>query len=237
MAKERLDRLMSRLGYGSRRDVGYWIQLGLVEVSGKGASSANQKVEADDVLLEGKPLDHPHGLTVIYHKPLGRVCSRKEQGNLVYDNFPERWLGRKPPFNSVGRLDKDSAGLLIFTDDGQLNHQLTSPKHAISKTYAVTLARPVSDDAVTRLASGTLMLEEDIKPCLPAELTIIDALHVELVLHEGRYHQVRRMFAALGNHVEVLTRTHIGRLSLADTGLTAGAWQDLTAEALWQRIL
>jgi len=120
MAKERLDRLMSRLGYGSRRDVGYWIQLGLVEVSGKGASSANQKVEADDVLLEGKPLDHPHGLTVIYHKPLGRVCSRKEQGNLVYDNFPERWLGRKPPFNSVGRLDKDSAGLLIFTDDGQL---------------------------------------------------------------------------------------------------------------------
>jgi len=237
MAEERLDRLLSRLGYGSRRDVGYWIQRGWVEVAGKPAKNTNQKVSAADVLLEGNPLDHPDGLTIIYHKPLGKVCSRKEEGVLVFEDFPERWLDRKPPFNSVGRLDKDTAGLLIFTDDGQLNHRLTSPKHNISKTYDVQLARPMDDDVVERMASGTLMLEADDRPCLPAELTVLDECHAQLVLHEGRYHQVRRMFAALGNHVEGLTRTHIGRLALTETGLEAGKWQDLTAEELWQRIL
>jgi 16S rRNA pseudouridine516 synthase len=99
------------------------------------------------------------------------------------------------------------------------------------------LARPLADDVVERMASGDLMLEADDRPCLPAELTVIDEHHAVLVLHEGRYHQVRRMFAALGNHVEGLKRTHIGRLALADTGLEASAWQDLTAEELWQRIL
>lgn len=233
---ERLDRLLSRLGYGSRRDVEFWIKLGLITVDGVAAKQSKQKVYPDDVLLEEKPLDHPYGLTVIYHKPLGLVCSRKEDGGFIYEDFPERWLGRKPIFSSVGRLDKDTSGLLILTDNGVFNHDLTSPKHGVSKTYQVELARDLSGHEADKLASGTLMLEADDRPCLPAELAVFEPRRVQIVLHEGRYHQVRRMFAALGNHVETLSRSHIGVFSLDDSGLAAGEWKDVPAEELWQQV-
>jgi len=227
-SKERLDRLLSRLGYGSRSDVKVWIRQGLISIDGKTPSSASQKVDASQVLIEGQPMDHPAGLTVIYHKPLGAVCSHRESGRLIYDDFPARWVDRKPALSSVGRLDKETSGLLILTDDGQLNHHITSPKNHISRTYAVTLDSPLKGDEADVFASGALMLKEDDKPCLPAELSIIDEHHVSLVLHEGRYHQVRRMFAAVGNHVTGLCRSHIGALSLESTGLTPGEYQSRT---------
>jgi len=233
---ERLDRLMSRLGYGSRSDVKYWIKEGWIEVDGMPAKSPAQKVCAEDVLVEGKPVDHPHGLTVIYHKPLGSVCSHKEQGALIYDDFPERWNDRNPSLSSVGRLDKDTSGLLILTDDGALNHALTSPKRHISKTYATTVSEPLNESLIKTFASGTLMLEEDDRPCLPAELVIIDPTHAQLTLHEGRYHQVRRMFAAVGNHVEALSRTHIGNLNLEQTALQPGEYRSISPEDLMQLI-
>jgi len=229
-SKERLDRLLSRLGYGSRSDVKLWIRQGLISVDGKTPSSASQKVDANQVLIEGKPMDHPAGLTVIYHKPLGAVCSHRESGRLIYDDFPARWADRKPALSSVGRLDKETSGLLILTDDGQLNHHITSPKNHISRTYAVTLDSPLKGNEADIFTSGTLMLKEDDKPCLPAELSIIDEHHVSLVLHEGRYHQVRRMFAAVGNHVTELCRSHIGALSLESTGLVPGEYQSRTVE-------
>ncbi len=233
---ERLDKLLSNLAYGSRKDVQRWVKQGLVEHDGKPIKSASEKVDPLKVLFDGESLDHPEGLTIIYHKPLGRVCSHKEEGILIYDDLPEQWQYRKPAFSSVGRLDKETAGLLILTDDGQLNHHLTSPKHHISKTYAVTLDRPLRGNEVDLFASGTLMLEDDDKPCLPAELTVIDETYASLVLHEGRYHQVRRMFAAVGNHVNELTRTHIGNLSLASTGLEPGDYRTLTPDELLEMI-
>ncbi len=238
MAKklERLEKIMSRLGYGARRDVPHWIREGWLTVNGEKPKSASVKVYAGDVELDGEPLDHPFGLTLVYHKPLGTVCSRKEEGRIIFEDFPERWLGRKPPLSSVGRLDKDTSGLLIVTDDGQFNHYLTSPKHHISKTYAVTLDRPLKGDEVDIFASGTLMLEADDKPCLPAELTITGEKTAQVVLHEGRYHQVRRMFAAVGNHVTDLERTHIGHLSLASLSLQAGKYQTIDVEMLKQRV-
>lgn len=229
-SKERLDRLLSRLGYGSRSDVKVWIRQGLISVDGKTPSSASQKVDASQVLIEGNPMDHPAGLTVIYHKPLGAVCSHRESGRLIYDDFPARWADRKPALSSVGRLDKETSGLLILTDDGQLNHHITSPKNHISRTYAVTLDSPLKGNEADIFARGTLMLKEDDKPCLPAELSIIDEHHISLVLHEGRYHQVRRMFAAVGNHVTELCRTHIGTLSLESTGLAPGEYQSRTVD-------
>ncbi len=229
---ERLDKLLTSLGYGLRKDVRFWIKDGLITIDGECPSSPAQKVTPDKVLLMEKPLDHPYGLTFIYHKPLGAVCSRKEDGHLIYADFPERWLVRKPALSSVGRLDKETSGLLIMTDDGQLNHQLTSPKKHISKTYAVTLHSPLNGSEADTFASGKLVLEDEEKPCLPAELTIHDETHVSLVLHEGRYHQVRRMFAAVGNHVETLERTHIGALSLQDTTLAPGEYKTLTPESL-----
>ena len=233
---ERLEKIMSRLGYGARRDVPHWIREGWLTVNGEKPKSASVKVYADDVELDGEALDHPHGLTVVYHKPLGTVCSRKEEGRIIFEDFPERWLGRKPPLSSVGRLDKDTSGLLIVTDDGQLNHHLTSPKHHISKTYAVTLDSPIKGDEIEVFASGKLMLEADDKPCLPAELTITGEKTAQVVLHEGRYHQVRRMFAAIGNHVTSLERTHTGNLSLASLNLQAGEYQTIEVEALKQLI-
>jgi len=229
---ERLDRLLSNLGYGSRKDVGYWIKEGLITVDEKPAKSASQKVIAADVRIEDEPLDHPDGLTVIYHKATGSVCSHKEAGLLIYADFPERWRDRKPPLSSVGRLDKETSGLLIITDDGHLNHHLTSPKHHISKTYAVTLDQPLKGNEGEIFASGRLMLEGDERPCLPAEMTVVGEKEATLVLHEGRYHQVRRMFAAVGNHVTALTRTHIGSLSLVDTGLAPGKYQTMEPESL-----
>ena len=232
MKLERLDKLLSNLAYGSRKDVQRWVKQGLIEHDGKPVKSPSEKVDPLKVLFNGEPLDHPEGLTIIYHKPLGAVCSHKEEGVLIYDDLPEEWQHRKPQLSSVGRLDKETSGLLILTDDGHLNHHLTSPKHHISKTYAVTLAQPLQGSEVERFASGTLMLEDDDRPCLPAELEVIDATHANLVLHEGRYHQVRRMFAATGNHVTELARTHIGALSLDSTGLEPGNYRTVTPDEL-----
>jgi len=233
---ERLDKLLSNLGYGVRKDVRHWIKQGWITVDGKPATSPAQKVFSDQVRLEGKQLDHPDGLSIIYHKPMAAVCSRKEDGRLIYADFPARWIDRKPPLSSVGRLDKETSGLLIVTDDGQLNHQLTSPKQHISKTYAVTLDQPLDGHEIKRFASGALLLEDDDKPCLPAELTILSDNEATLILHEGRYHQVRRMFAAIGNHVNALTRTHIGALALQDTELAAGEYQTTTATELMRLV-
>lgn len=229
---ERLDKLLSNLGYGSRKDVQFWVKKRLIECDGKPVKSPSEKVDPLLITFDGEPLDHPEGLTLIYHKPLGHVCSHKEEGILIYDDLPEQWQCRKPPLSSVGRLDKETSGLLILTDNGQLNHHLTSPKHHISKTYAVTLDRPLAGNEAEIFASGKLMLEDDDKPCLPAELSVIDETHASLVLHEGRYHQVRRMFATTGNHVSELTRTHIGALSLESTGLEPGDYRTLTPDEL-----
>jgi len=234
--QERLDRLLSRLGYGARSDVPAWIRQGLITVGGEPAKSAAQKVSAGNVLLEDRPLDYPDGLTLIYHKPLGAVCSHRESGRLIYDDFPARWADRKPALSSVGRLDKETSGLLIVTDDGQLNHRITSPKHHISRTYHVTLDSALTGQETAIFASGTLMLKEDDRPCLPAELSIIDERHASIVLHEGRYHQVRRMFAAIGNHVTALCRSHIGQLSLEETGLAPGEYLSIAPEELLHRI-
>lgn len=229
---ERLDKLLSNLGYGSRSDVRYWVKDGLITVEGIPATSPAQKIAACQVLLDGEPLDHPDGLTVIYHKPIGSVCSHKEGGRVIYEDFPERWQSRKPPLSSVGRLDKDTSGLLILTDDGQLNHRITSPKQHISRTYAVILDAPLNGNEADIFASGTLLLDQEEKPCLPAELSVTGERQALLVLHEGRYHQVRRMFAAVGNHVTDLVRTQIGALDLASTGLQPGEYTTLKPDAL-----
>lgn len=233
---ERLDKLLSNLGYGSRKDVKNWVKQGIIVCDGEVIKSPSQKVNPHLVELDGEPLDHPDGLTMIYHKPLGTTCSRKEEGRLIYDDLPEQWQYRKPPLSAVGRLDKETSGLLIITDDGQLNHHLTSPKHHISKTYAVTLDRPLQGDEAELFASGKLMLEDDDRPCLPAEMEAVDEKQAILVLHEGRYHQVRRMFAAVGNHVTKLTRTDIGALSLAETCLAPSEHVVIEPKELLQRV-
>lgn len=229
MKKERLDRLLSRLGYCSRKEVGMLLKQGIVKVASQKRVTGSSKLVADDVTFDGEALDHPDGLTVAFYKPVDSVCSHKESGRLIYNYFPEQWMRRKPLLSSVGRLDKDTSGLLLLTDDGLLNHQISSPEKGIPKVYHATLAEPLDEQTVALFAKG-MLLEGEEKPCLPAELTILSEKEAHVTLYEGRYHQVRRMFVAAGNHVHSLCRVRIGGLTL--DGLEEGQYQHMGKDEL-----
>jgi 16S rRNA pseudouridine516 synthase len=227
----RLDRLLSNLGYGTRREVQQLIWAGLVTLDGEVIDDSNQKIFvkgdlATRMVVDGEPLDPPPGLALMLNKPLGVTCSHKELGPLVYALLPERWRRREPAISTVGRLDKDTSGLLLMTDDGALLHKIISPRSNVSKRYDVTLDRPLRGDEVKLFAAGTLMLEGEDKPLLPAQMEIVDGKHAYVTISEGRYHQVRRMFAATGNHVTALHRDRVGGLQLPDD-LKAGEYRIL----------
>ncbi|MBL9188281.1 MAG: rRNA pseudouridine synthase [Opitutaceae bacterium] len=223
----RLDQLLSSLGYCSRSEARGWVKAGAVTVRGEEADDAGARVHAADVRVDGEPLDHPDGLLLLLHKPLGLVCSHDgREGPSVYSLLPERWRRRNPIVTSIGRLDKETSGLLLLTDQSPLVHRLTSPKHKVPKLYRATLDRDLSADLVPLFAAGTLQLEGEREPCAPAELRIVAPREAELVLTEGKYHQVRRMFAAAGGAtVLTLHREQFGPLTLGD--LPAGQWREL----------
>ncbi|OYY07598.1 MAG: 16S rRNA pseudouridine(516) synthase [Rhizobiales bacterium 35-68-8] len=174
------------------------------------------------------PLDPPPGLCLMLNKPLGVTCSHKEQGPLVYGLLPERWRRREPAISTVGRLDKDTSGLLLMTDDGALLHKIISPRSHVAKRYDVTLDRPLRGDEVTLFSAGTLMLEGETKPLESAQLEIVSPTRAYVTVTEGRYHMVRRMFAAVGNHVTALHRDRIGALDLPDD-LAPGDYRPMSA--------
>ena len=222
----RLDQLLANLGYCSRSEARAWIDDERVTVAGKLATDAAQKVSPATVLVDGEPLDHPDGLLLLVHKPLGLVCSHDGREGLgVYSLLPERWRRRNPVVTSIGRLDKETSGILLLTDQSPLVHRLTSPKHKVPKIYRATLDREIGADLVPLFASGTLRLDGEDTPCAPAELTLVSPREAELTLTEGRYHQVRRMFAACGATVLTLHRTRFGPLGLDD--LPPGKWREL----------
>lgn len=222
----RLDQLLANLGYCSRSEARDWVASGAVTIRGAEADDFSAKVHAAEVLVDGEPLDHPDGLLLLLHKPLGLVCSHDgREGPNVYSLLPERWRRRNPIVTSVGRLDKDTSGLLLLTDQSPLVHRLTSPKHKVPKIYRAQLDREPPADAVARFASGTLLLEGEEKPCAPAELKIVSPLEAEITLTEGKYHQVRRMFAAVGVTVLTLHRESFGDLALGD--LAPATWREL----------
>ena len=223
----RIDALLSRFGYCSRREVAQWLKRGRVTHRGEPVKAANEKAEPEDVLVDGAPVEFPRGLYVAFNKPLGCTCSHKEEGELVYDLLPAQWLRRNPVVNTVGRLDKDTSGLLLLTDDGAFEHAQTSPKRHVPKVYTFTTAAPVPGDAAALFASGEMMLQGERTPCLPAELVLTGACSGRLTLHEGRYHQVRRMLAAVGAPVETLARIEIGPLRLQDLNLQPGEWVEI----------
>jgi len=230
----RLDQLLSNLGYCSRREARDWIDDGRVTVRGETADDVSRKAIAADVLVDGEPLDHPDGLLLLLHKPTGLVCSHEvREGANVYSLLPERWRNRNPIVTSVGRLDKDTSGLLLLTDQSALVHRLTSPKHKVPKIYRATLDRDLSPELVPLFASGTLLLEGEKTPCAPAEMRILSSREAELTLIEGRYHQVRRMFSSQGVTVLTLHRERFGPLALGD--LPKGEWRELPLDFFERR--
>lgn len=228
----RLDRLLANMGYGSRREIQQLVRAGLIVLDGVTIKAAEQRIPVMTDLptrmtVNGRPLDPPPGLVLMLNKPLGVTCSHKESGPLVYGLLPPRWRGRDPMISTVGRLDKETSGLLLLTDDGELLHQIISPRRNIPKRYRVTLDRALRGDETAIFASGTLMLDGEDKPLSPAVLETIAEREVYVTVTEGRYHQVRRMFAAVGNHVTALDRDRIGGLELPPD-LEPGRYRVLT---------
>jgi 16S rRNA pseudouridine516 synthase len=179
--------------------------------------------------VAGQPLDPPAPLTLVMHKPLGVVCSHREAGRSVYELLPTRWRARVPGLSTIGRLDKDTSGLLLITDDGPFLHRVISPRSHVAKRYVATLDRPLKGDEAEVFAAGTLMLEGETDPLAPAILEAAGPTEAILTITEGRYHQVRRMFAAVGNHVTALHRDRIGGLALPPD-LEPGAFRILTPD-------
>lgn len=223
----KLVRHIANLGYGSRKEVAAMFRSGRITDAHGEVLYADDEVDHREVRVDGEALDPPAGMVVMLHKPVGYVCSRRDQGRLVYTLLPPRFVLRSPSLSTVGRLDRDTSGLLLLTDDGVLLHRLIAPKSKLPKVYEATLAQPLRGDEAALFASGALLLESEKTPLLPATLEVLAPTQARLTLHEGRYHQVRRMFAAVGNHVVTLHRSRVGGLPLGD--LPAGQWRILEA--------
>jgi 16S rRNA pseudouridine516 synthase len=230
----RLDRLLANLGYGSRREVTALVARGQVVLDGAAIKDAGARIAvvADlpaRMTVAGQPIDPPAPLTLMMHKPLDVVCSHREAGRSVYELLPSRWRARIPALSTIGRLDKDTSGLLLITDDGPFLHRVISPRSHVPKRYVATLDRPLRGDEAQVFAAGDLMLDGEKAPLAAAELEPLGPNEARLTITEGRYHQVRRMFAAVGNHVTALRRDRIGGLGLPEN-LAAGEWRLLAPE-------
>ena len=222
----KLVKLLANLGYGSRKDVQRLIRYGAVTDATGRALGENEVPPHAEIRVRGEALDPAAPLTLIVNKPAGYTCSMEDPGETIYELLPPRFAARNPGLNPIGRLDKDTTGLLLLTDDGKLLHRVIHPKSHCRKVYHATLDRPLSGNEAALFASGTLLLNGESKPLLPAPLEVIRENEALVTLHEGRYHQIRRMFAAAGNHVVSLRRLSIGGLALPDD-LAEGEWREL----------
>lgn len=233
----RLDKYLTVCSIGSRSEVRKLVKEGRVTVNGVPAGKPEQKVDekADAVCLDGKPLFYEQYRYYLFYKPAGCVTANSDKTHkTVMDYFPEK---ERKSLCPVGRLDRDTEGLLLVTNDGAFNHHLMSPSHHVAKCYYAQLDAPVPESAVEDFASGILI--GDDKETLPATLERLESTEdgegkpvyrAKLTITEGRYHQVKRMFQAVGCHVTYLKRISLGNLTLG--GLQPGEYRRLTEQEL-----
>jgi len=222
----RLDQILATLGYGSRREVRGLIDAGRVTVAGSVQTDPGAKATPRDVAFDGGPLEFPDGILVALHKPVGCVCSHdSREGPRVYDLLPPRWLARNPVPTTIGRLDKETTGALIVTDNMPLVHRFASPRHKVEKVYDATLDAQPGAEIVAAFAAGTLQLAGEDRPCAPATLVSKGGNEIELTLTEGRFHQVKRMFAHFGIRVVRLHRARFGPIDVGN--LAPGEWREI----------
>lgn len=222
----RLDRFVSQATGMSRSQARDLIRRGGIEVDGVVCRQAAFQLGGDQsVVHQGQALHLPESLYLMLHKPRGLLSANSDgRQATVMTLFPPA-LARR--LHLVGRLDKDTSGLLLLTDDGAWSHRIASPVHACAKTYRAELAQPLCADAEQRLAAG-LSLRSETRPTRPAVIERLGLQTVRITITEGRYHQIRRMFAALGNRVTALHRESVGGLVL-DAALAPGQWRSLSA--------
>nr|WP_315544155.1 16S rRNA pseudouridine(516) synthase RsuA [uncultured Aggregatibacter sp.] len=226
----RLDKFLAETTGLTRSQAAKVLRQSAVTVNGKIEKSGAVKVSPDDeIYYDGERLTWvENGQYIMLHKPQGYICSHEDGDYPTIYQFFDYPLSAR--LHSAGRLDVDTTGLVLLTDDGQWSHRITSPKFHCEKTYLVTLADPVEVNYVQTCADGILLRGEK-EPTKPATLEILDDYNVNLTLSEGRYHQVKRMFAALGNKVVALHRWKIGNVVL-DEHLAEGEFRSLTAEEI-----
>lgn len=225
----RLDKFLSQNSDSSRSLIQQAIKAGRVSVNDVIAKKGDQKLQGNEIVaLDGNIVEAFKTRYLMLHKPLGYVCANSDSDYPVVVDLIR--MPRWQELQIVGRLDIDTTGLVLLTDDGQWNHRITSPRHECDKIYRVTTANPISAETARLFAAG-VQLNGEKAPTRPAQLDLISSHEARLKIHEGKYHQVKRMFAAAGNLVVALHRESIGNIQL-DSTLAPGEYRALTQEEI-----
>ncbi|TLS39051.1 rRNA pseudouridine synthase [Pseudalkalibacillus caeni] len=229
----RIDKVLANLGYGSRKEVKKLLKTGVVRVDGEPVKDAKIHVDPDEqsISVFGEEIEYKEFVYLMMNKPRGLLSATEDEYAETVIDVLEPEDAVFTPF-PVGRLDKDTEGLLILTNDGQLAHHLTSPKHHVPKTYYAEISGVVDESDVTAFSTGVTL--EDGYETKPGELVILDTgptSFIELTITEGKYHQVKRMFEAVGKKVKYLKRLSMGSLKL-DESLNPGEYRELTDEEI-----
>ncbi|MDU5596267.1 MAG: pseudouridine synthase [Lachnospiraceae bacterium] len=223
----RVDKIMSELGFGSRSEIKKYAKAGKIRINDKVIKKADEKVdsERDKLYFEGRQVVVEEFETYVLYKPAGYVCATKDN---VHKTVMELIDSDRKNIVPVGRLDLDTEGLLILTNDGALNHRLVSPASHVDKVYYAKFDGTLADDAIECTAKGLDIGEGEVSK--PAKLEILSSDEVKLTIHEGKFHQVKRMIKALGGEVTYLKRIAFGGLNLDDLNLKKGESRKISKE-------
>ena len=231
--KQRIDKVLSNLGYGSRSELKKNRKNGLVKVNGKVINNPGVQVdvENDEIIFDGEKVTYKEFIYLMLNKPDGYISATFDKRDpIVLDLIDKEDLVFEP--FPVGRLDKDTEGLLVLTNDGQLAHRVLSPKKHVPKTYYAKIEGVVTEDDIKAFAKGVTL--DDGYETMPAELVILksdEISEIELTIHEGKFHQVKRMFESVDKKVIYLKRLSMGKLQL-DKNLALGEYRELTDEEI-----
>ncbi|ALO47632.1 pseudouridine synthase [Pseudohongiella spirulinae] len=228
MTTSRLDKYVSQCTGLTRSDAKKIIRQKRISVNGKVCQKADHAVDkATLVELDAMPLVMPSQRYYMLNKPSGYLCANTDsQAPVVMDLLTEN----TDKLSVAGRLDKDTTGLVLISDDGAWVHAVISPRRQCTKVYQAILDSPVDNNIIEQFKNG-IQLKNETKLTLPAQLSVIDGTHVNIELQEGRYHQIKRMFAACGRHVVSLHRSRIGDIEL-DKNLKPGEYRELTSQEI-----
>ncbi len=232
MTKMTLDKILQSQGFGTRRECRHLIQAGAVSIGGSTATDYDTPLDTADLVftIDDEDWRYRKQVYIVLNKPGNYECSRKPSHHpTVLSLLPEAY--RQRDVQPVGRLDHDTTGLLLLSDDGAFIHAQSSPKHGVAKTYLATTAEPVTDALLRKLREGVKLIDEPA-PLAAVHVRQCASNQLEIVLAQGKYHQVKRMLAAAGNHCAALSRTAIGCLQLADLTLAEGEWCHLEPDQL-----
>jgi len=228
-----LEKILFSQGFGTRRYCSDLVYADLVKVNGVLAEDPEERISTEGLILnvEGQDWEFHEKAYIAFHKPVNYECSHKTTHHpSVYSLLPRPFVERG--LQCVGRLDFDTTGLLLISDDGQFIHKMTTPKKNIGKVYEITTAEPIQSKQLDHFLKG-VVLDDDPKPCFAKACEQMDERRLAMTIVEGRYHQVKRMMAAVGNHVAQLHRTQIGAYTMP-TDLAEGQWRWLYESDLQQ---